>query len=92
MSRPQCVRGFGVAFLAGCLLTFLCMRASRKFEASSRINLRAGMMGHDALLEGAALPSALGLSPMALIKQTGSATATPDKLIVAVRHNEVKVH
>lgn len=41
-------------------------------------------------VDDVSLPASLGLSPMALSLQTGSATATPDRLIVAVRHAEVQ--
>ena len=89
MSRPHSVRNFTLAFLGGCLMTYLCMRLKSRLD-SSRLSRKELGMSEQQPVDDVSLPASLGLSPMALSLQTGSATATPDRLIVAVRHAEVQ--
>ena len=87
MSRPHIVRNYTLAFLGGCLMTYLCMRLKSKLDSSRLGRKDLGLPEQQPSDVG--LPASLGLSPMALSMQTDSATATPDRLIVAVRHGEV---
>lgn len=92
MTRPSPVRGFGWAFVAGCLLTWLCMTLLRRFEGASGGMLDAASSGRkEGRFQGIGPPEHLGLSPLALRAQSGAGAANVslDRLIVAVRHNEV---
>ena len=88
MSRPHTVRNLTLAFLGGCLMTYLCMHLKTRLD-SSRLGRKGLTLPEQQPVEDASLPASLGLSPMALSQQTGSAAAAPDRLIVAVRHGEV---
>ena len=88
MSRPHTVRNLALAFLGGCLMTYLCMRLKGRLD-SSKLGRKDLGLPEQPPVGGASLHASLGLSPMALSQQTGSATAAPDRLIVAVRHHEV---
>lgn len=87
MSRPHSVRNFALAFLSGCLMTYLCMRLKSKLDRKLLSRKDLGLP--ELQPADVSLPASLGLSPMALSMQTGSATVAPDRLIVAVRHGEV---
>ena len=86
------------ACLAGGLLTCLCVallaRAGARlgFIAATAPSELAAPLAlcsrqHDA---ASGLPSGWGASPLTLSNQTGDAHATPDRLIVAVHHAEVR--
>ncbi len=90
MRHPQ---QLAAAFVAGGLLTYLCVCAM------ARMGARLGFLGPGLPAQLATplercsggLPPAWGLSPLALGNQTGDAHATPDRLIVAVHHTEVTI-
>ena len=86
MTKASQVKGFGTAFFAGCLLTWLCMTLLRRFEGSSRDLLQSSSMG--GRFERLGPPERLGLSPLAAQAEPGAGNATLEKLIVAVRHRE----
>ena len=85
--------------LTGGLLTYLCV------ALMVRTGARLGFIGAAVPVELATPlplcaqqpdaysgpPPGWGLSPLALGNQTGAAHATPDRLIVAVHHTEVRL-
>lgn len=90
MRHPQ---QLAAAFVAGGLLTYLCVCIM------ARMGTSLGFLGPGLPAQLATpvdrcsggVPPAWGLSPLALGNQTGDAQATPDRLIVAVHHTEVRV-
>ena len=93
--RPQHYQHMALSFVAGGLLTYLCIwllcNAGARLGFLSSPALPAGLPALPCRrdYQRAALPHSIGLSPMALGNQTQDAHATPDRLIVAARHSEV---
>ena len=92
--RPHHLHLMALSFVAGGLLTYLCIFLMCTAGA------RLGFLGTPAAPmalpappcvadQRAAPPRSIGLSPWALGNQTQDAHATPDRLIVAARHSEV---
>ena len=84
-SKPQVLRGLAapcrgltasgtlpLPFWGGCLMTYLCMRLKSRLD-SSRLSRKELGMSEQQPVDDVSLPASLGLSPMALSLQTGSA-------------------
>ncbi|CAL8463939.1 g3474 [Coccomyxa elongata] len=87
------------AFLAGGVLTYLCTSLMGKAGAHlGFISSQATFLTRPAhppqcpKVDPPRLPPGVGLSPLALGNLTGDASATTDRLIVAVRHSEDPHH
>ena len=92
--RPRHFQHIALSFVAGGFLTYLCIC----FMCAT--GTRLGFLSSPALPtatpaepctkdQRTALPSSIGLSPLALGNQTQDVHTAPDRLIVAARHSEV---